>query len=50
MKIIRKGLEHGIDKHSKNLIVTYIELLLGYCMRFYEHQFITHENKNKIIL
>lgn len=50
MKIIRKELEHGIDKHSKNLIVTYIELLLGYCMRFYERQFITHENKNKIIL
>lgn len=50
LKIIRKELEHGIDKHGKNLIVTYIELLLGFCMRFYERQFITHENKNKIIL
>ena len=30
LSIIRKELEHGIDKHSKKLIVTYIELLLSY--------------------
>lgn len=50
LKIIRKELEHDIDKHSKTLIATYIELLLGYCMRFYERQFITRENKNKTVL
>ena len=47
LKIIRKELEHDIDKHSKTLIATYIELLLGYCMRFYERQFITRSNVNK---
>ena len=50
LKIIHKELEHGIDKHSKNLIVTYIELLLGYCMRFYERQFITRSKSNHDVL
>lgn len=50
LKIIQKELEHGIDKHSKNLIVTYIELLLGYCMRFYERQFITRSKSNHDVL
>lgn len=50
MKIIAKELEHDIDKHSKTLIATYIELLLGYCMRFYERQFITRSKSNRDIL
>ena len=36
LKIIRMELEHGVDKHSKTLLVNHIELLLNYCMRFYE--------------
>lgn len=47
---IRTELEHAIDKHSKQLIVMNIELLLGYCMRFYERQFITRSNPNRDIL
>jgi len=43
-------LSHAIDKHSKTLIVTNIELLLNYCVRFYDRQFITRENVNKGIL
>ena len=39
---IQIELEHAIDKHSKQLIVRNIELLLDYCMRFYERQFIEH--------
>lgn len=50
LNIIRKELEHGIDKHSKKLIATYIELLLGYCMRFYERQFITRSKSNRDVL
>lgn len=50
LKIIRKELEHAIDKHSKTLIATYIELLLGYCMRFYERQFITRSKTNRDVL
>lgn len=43
-------LSHGIDKHSKMLIVSTIELFLNYCIRFYDRQFITRENVNKGIL
>lgn len=34
---------HSIDKHSKQLIVANIELLLKYCLRFYDRQFITRD-------
>ena len=47
---IRLELEHTIDKHSKQLIVRNIELLLDYCMRFYERQFITRNQANKDIV
>ncbi|ANU57718.1 helix-turn-helix domain-containing protein [Bacteroides caecimuris] len=47
---IRIELEHPIDKHSKQLIVRNIELLLDYCMRFYERQFITRNEVNKKII
>lgn len=40
-------LEHPIDKHSKRLIAMNIELLLNYCMRFYERQFISRTDANK---
>lgn len=39
-------LEHPIDKHSKRLIVSNIEILLNYCIRFYERQFVTREKVN----
>ena len=47
LKKISIELEHAIDKHSKALIAMNIELLLNYCMRFYERQFITRSNINK---
>jgi AraC-like DNA-binding protein len=43
-------LQQGVDKHSKKLISTNIELFLDYCQRFYDRQFITRENANKGIL
>lgn len=43
-------LKQPIDKHSKKLIVSNIELFLGYCQRFYDRQFITREHVNKGIL
>lgn len=43
-------LEHPLDKHSRTLIVSTIELFLNYCVRFYDRQFITRENLNKDIL
>lgn len=43
-------LRHSIDKHSKMLIVSNIELFLNYCVRFYDRQFITRSHVNKDIL
>ncbi|SFD87006.1 transcriptional regulator, AraC family [Chitinophaga sp. CF118] len=43
-------LQQSIDKHSKQIIVSNIELLLNYCVRFYDRQFITRSNANKGIL
>jgi AraC-like DNA-binding protein len=43
-------LHQSIDKHSKKLISNNIELLLNYCMRFYDRQFITRSEVHKDIL
>ncbi|MBX2926059.1 MAG: helix-turn-helix transcriptional regulator [Chitinophagaceae bacterium] len=47
---IEYELQHAIDKHSKQLIVSTIGLFLNYCTRFYDRQFITREVVNKGIL
>jgi AraC family transcriptional regulator, transcriptional activator of pobA len=47
---IEYELERAIDKHSKRLIASNIELLLNYCVRFYERQFITRDNAHQGIL
>ena len=47
---IKYELEHAVDKHSKEIISANIELLLKYCERFYDRQFITRDNANKGIL
>lgn len=47
---IQFELQHSIDKHSKKLMVSNLELLLNYCVRFYDRQFTTRENVNKGIL
>ena len=43
-------LRRPTDKHSRRLITANIGLLLDYCMRFYERQFITRSAANKDIL
>lgn len=50
LKIIQMELEHGVDKHSRTLLVNHIELLLNYCMRFYERQFTTRSKVNSDVL
>ncbi|RDC65049.1 helix-turn-helix domain-containing protein [Adhaeribacter pallidiroseus] len=47
---IEYELEHAVDKHSKRLIVSNIELFLNYCIRFYDRQFITRDNVHKGVL
>ena len=47
---IAQELEHPVDKHSQGLIVDAIGLLLDYCMRYYDRQFITRHKVNSDIL
>lgn len=43
---IRTELQHPIDRFSKDLIVSNIELLLDYCLRFYARQFTLRDELN----
>lgn len=47
---IKLELERPADKLSRRLITRNIQLLLDYCMRFYERQFVTRSAVNKDIL
>lgn len=47
---INAELFDNIDRHSQSLIVSGIELLLNYCVRYYDRQFITRKTANKEIL
>lgn len=47
---IDQELQRYIDCHSKKIVSTYVELLLDYCTRFYERQFITRCEANKNII
>jgi len=49
-KKIKEELHREIDKHTVNVIVSNIELLLNYCLRFYDRQFITRAHINKDVL
>ncbi len=50
LNMIQQELLRSIDKHSRELIVSHIELLLNYCLRFYDRQFITREEINHTVV
>lgn len=50
LRKIERELEHAIDKHSRRLITSNIGLLLDYCMRFYDRQFVTRSEVNSDII
>ena len=47
---IEVELEHPVDKHTRELLSVNIELLLDYCLRFYDRQFYTREKVNNDVL
>ena len=47
---IEEELCHAIDKHSRSIIISNIEVLLNHCLRFYDRQFATREAINSDIL
>lgn len=50
MENIISEINQTIDKHSKKLIATNLELLLSYFTRFYDRQFITREDAHKGVI
>ena len=47
---IQREYHSNIDKFSQNIIIAQIELLLNYCERFYQRQFITRKKSSRQIL
>lgn len=50
MNEIREELQRPIDRHSKRIIASNIELLLNHCVRFYDRQFVMREAANHDVL
>ena len=44
---IHAELQHDIDRYSLRFVATGIEMLLDYCLRFYERQFIVRTDANR---
>ena len=47
---IAHELEHAIDQHSSQLLTVYVQLVLDYCLRFYDRQFITRHKVNSTLI
>ncbi len=49
-KGIEKEYLSGIDQFTQNIIISQIEVIMNYCERFYQRQFITRKKSNHQIL
>ncbi len=47
---IAKEFDSGIDKFTQDVVVSQIELVLNYCNRFYDRQFITRKTASNSLL
>jgi hypothetical protein len=47
---LRSEIAENTDNHSQTLIVSNLELLLNYCRRYYDRQFITRKSANSSLL
>lgn len=43
-------MDYPVDKHSRSILCSHIELILDYCLRFYDRQFCTRETVNNSVL
>ena len=49
-KKIEREYQQNIDKHSQEIIIANIEMMLKYCKRYYDRQFYTRTNLNKDLI
>jgi len=47
---IKKEYNQNIDRHSQEIIIANIEMILKYCKRYYDRQFYTRSNLNKDLI
>ncbi len=50
VNLIQKEIESNIDRHSQELIVSNIKLILDYCTRYFDRQFYTRTNLNSDVV
>lgn len=49
-KGVEKEYQSGIDQFTQSIIISQIEVILNYCERFYQRQFITRKKSNHQVL
>ena len=47
---LKKEIDRPIDKHTKKVLSSSLELILNHCERYYDRQFITREDANKHVV
>lgn len=50
MEMMEMELQRPADSHTQELLVSHIELLLNYCLRFYDRQFVTRQEINHSVV
>ena len=50
LNALRKEINRPIDKHTKKVLASSLELILNHCERYYDRQFITREEVNKNVV
>lgn len=50
LSLIEREMNHSIDRHSRTIIISHLEVFLDYCLRFYERQFYSREVINDTVV
>ena len=50
LSALKKEINRPIDKHTKKVLSSNLELILNHCERYYDRQFITREEVNKHVV
>lgn len=50
LSLIEREMKHNIDRHSRSIIISQLEVFLDYCLRFYERQFYSREIINSTVV